>query len=784
MKDLRIVTVPWNVEKLLERCLLSLPEACRGLDWDIVVVDNNSKDGSVAKAREMANSIARQEGRERVHVIANPDNRGFAKACNQGIADSDARYVLLLNPDTESPPGSLTALVRAADERPQAGIIGPRLVYPDGRYQESVRRFPTFLGQAGILLKLHHLFPTLPFFKRYFARDIDIDAEQSVDQVMGACFLIRREVIEQLGGLDERYFIWFEEVDYCRMAKNKDWQVVYLPRVTVIHHGGQSFAQVFSLRKQKMFDESLIKYFKKWQPGWRPFILSLVHHVAVAEAWFVEIRQHPDRQWIYWLTGTILFEGVSLLTVFHPIARGIVTILAGLMMLVLAYKRPSLGMAFLFLELLIGSKGALTKIPHGYDVDGGISLRIVLTTMFFAGWGIQIINRWRKSFTEAKQDIQRWINGRWSWLALFLLVGWGIVRGLWLKNPFLWQDANAWGFLVLLFPVIDIAKRDGERLLRYALQAAIAGLIWLPLKVLGLLYIFSHGLSISEPIYLWLRRTGVGEATWITGNLFRLFLQSQVYAVMALLFGASWLLNEEQASINKEPTKKASIIVTLSFSSLAISLSRSLSIGLVLGGLFLLFASYASGLWKRLAKLFFLAVAGLLVLIAVIRFPLPPVQQGSLATLFSSRTSTEDVASRSRWNLLPVMWAKIQTTPVLGSGFGATVTYTSQDPRVVQATGGTYTTYAFEWGWLEHWIKLGLLGIPIMVWLLVSIVKKSWNVEAPLWIRLSFISAVIALGALHFFTPYLNHPLGFGILLATEAWIEVQRSVRAQTITL
>jgi hypothetical protein len=135
-----------------------------------------------------------------------------------------------------------------------------------------------------------------------------------------------------------------------------------------------------------------------------------------------------------------------------------------------------------------------------------------------------------------------------------------------------------------------------------------------------------------------------------------------------------------------------------------------------------------------------------------------------------------DAAAESRWNLLPVLMKKIGQTPILGSGFGATVTYKTEDPRILaQNPSGLYTTYAFEWGWLEHWIKFGILGIPVMLWLLLSVAWRTWKTDGEWWIRAGFVSSLAALGVIHVFTPYLNHPLGFGFLLAAEGWVTANR---------
>ncbi len=762
MKDLRIVIVSWNVEKHLERCLRSLAAACEGLEWEAVVVDNASRDWSV----KVADQSRSNDAYLRFRIIANADNRGFAKACNQGIAGFDSRYVLLLNPDTECPPGSLMDLVKAADSHPRAGIIGPKLTNTDGSLQHSVRRFPTVLDQSGILLKLHHIFPRL--FRNYFFPLTKGEYKGVVDQVMGACFLIRRSLIKDIGGLDERYFIWFEEVDYCKQAIQRGWEVVYEPSVYVIHHGGTSFAQVMSTTRQRMFNESLVKYFAKWHYGWKTSAIKIISKLSLLLTKLIDIRNEPSSQWIYWFLGIIAIETLSLVSVFNPVLRGLVTIVAGIAIYFLARKKPELGLAVLLFELAIGSKGALFKIPNGWEVDGGISIRIVMTIAFMIGWVVDIrtldIRRWTS-------DVQR--RNMVPWLVLGGLCVWGLVRGLWLKNQFVVQDANAWGFLILLLPVLDIASHRGESLIRHSGQALYAALLWLPIKTLALLYVWSHGIkSLSQPLYFWVRRTGIGEVTLVTGNLFRIFLQSQVYAISGFLISLS-------------TTRTRLALLILSSVSILIGLSRSLWIGLFVGLLVL-----GIILWKEVGRndvLVFISrivvgfIAASVLIFAVVALPFPKIETGSLSSLFKSRGSVTDAAAASRWNLLPVLVNKIKQAPILGSGFGATVTYETRDPRILAKNQkGGYTTYAFEWGWLDHWIKFGILGIPVMLWLLISLTTRLWKLSEPFWIRAGFVSSLVALATLHVFTPYLNHPLGFGFLLAAEGFIaasKVKKSV-------
>ncbi|MBU2613484.1 glycosyltransferase [Patescibacteria group bacterium] len=774
MNDLRIVIVSWNVEKLLGRCLLSLPEACERLSWDVVVVDNASSDRSVETAKLVGGELGLP-----LRIISNADNRGFAKACNQGIAGHDSRYVLLLNPDTVCPPDSLRALVSAADVRPAAGIIGPKLLDKDGHVHAGVRRLPTVWNQLGVLLKLHRIFPWLPTFRRYFARDMDMNAAQDVDQVEGSCFLMRREFVDALGGLDERYFLWFEEVDACKTAHMAGWKVSSVPSVAITHLGGQSFGQRLTLERQRDFNASMLAYFKKWHPGWRSTLLRIAQGPSLALAWTVDVCRRPLWAWLPWMAAILAVELTSVATVFWPVPRAVATVIAGLIMLSVALRRPSIGLAVLLLELAIGSKGALLKIPNGWDVDGGTSLRIILVASFLVGWMLNATAYWSRRRQRLSATLRRELTGRWPWIVLCVLTVWAALRGLWLQNDAVVADANAWGYLILLIPIIDIASRDSERLLRHAGNAFVAALLWLPAKTLALLYVWSHGIaSLSKPLYLWVRRSGIAEVTLVTGNLFRVFIQSQIYAIGGLLASAAHLVDG-----TRDRTRALAFLIAIGSSvSLLIGLSRSMWIGLFAGCIMLAVSAwFGRDTLRRLGKFLVFGVAamvcGFAFIGAVVAFPYPHVDVGSLTTLFSSRSGVTDAAAESRWNLLPVLGDKIMEAPLLGSGFGATVMYASKDPRILaKDPAGMYTTYAFEWGWLDHWIKFGILGIPVMLWLLLSIIQRVWSTDGDRWLRAGFISSLVALGVLHVFTPYLNHPLGFGFLLAAEGWITAKRT--------
>ncbi|MEK7139301.1 MAG: glycosyltransferase family 2 protein [Patescibacteria group bacterium] len=274
---LSVIIVNWNTRELLRACLTSGLGA--GTDSvEVIVVDNGSTDGS---ATMMEHDFPTSR------LIRNTANLGFVAANNQGIAASAGRYVLLLNSDTVVPVDAWASLVAAAEARPRAGIIGPTLVNPDGSIQWSVRGFPTLLDHIILFTKWHNFFPIL--LHRHLAVGFDYSREQVVDQVMGAAMLIRREVIDQIGGLDAAIWSWYEDVDYCARAKVAGWEVRYVPCTKIIHLKGQSFAQHLPLVKQRMLVQSILIYTKKHQGPLAWLILWPFGMVSIALAFGVQL---------------------------------------------------------------------------------------------------------------------------------------------------------------------------------------------------------------------------------------------------------------------------------------------------------------------------------------------------------------------------------------------------------------------------------------------------------------------------------------------------------------
>lgn len=277
--DLSIIIVSWNTRDLLHACVQSIYNKTRGVTFEIFVIDNASQDGSVEMMRE--NFAA-------VKTIANTTNRGFAAANNQGIKLASGRYIVLLNPDTKLLEDSFCTMVSFMDAHAQCGIGGCRLLNPDGTEQASVRRFPTLLDQMIILLKLHHLFHGFSRMRAYLCGDFDYTRTQSVDQVMGACFMARDDVFKRVGLLDEGFFNWFEEVDFCKRTKMHGYDVYYISTTSLVHHFGQSFNQLMPVSKQRMWNRSLRHYFYKHHSKIVWLIVSFISWLSVGISYLIQ----------------------------------------------------------------------------------------------------------------------------------------------------------------------------------------------------------------------------------------------------------------------------------------------------------------------------------------------------------------------------------------------------------------------------------------------------------------------------------------------------------------
>lgn len=250
VEDLSIIIVSWNVRDLLFACLSSLQAQRERLALQVVVVDSNSSDGS---AEMVCSRFPWTE------LIASPENVGFPRGNNLGLALARGRYVMLLNPDTEVLGDALATLVAYLEEHADVGVVGPQLLNPDGSVQSSRRRFPTL---ATGFFESTWLQPLAPrrLLASYYMDDRPDDAPADVDWVTGAALITRREIVEQVGGLDESYFMYSEELDWCRRIRAAGWRAVYLPAAQVIHHEGKSSEQAVTARHIN-FQRAKLRYY-------------------------------------------------------------------------------------------------------------------------------------------------------------------------------------------------------------------------------------------------------------------------------------------------------------------------------------------------------------------------------------------------------------------------------------------------------------------------------------------------------------------------------------------
>lgn len=279
MPDVSIVIVVHRESLDVLRACFDAVKATRDVSCEVFVVDNGASDEYRALVEPMPHAT----------YIRNGKNMGFAYAVNRGMERSTGRYVLLLNPDTVIPPDAIAKMVRHLDRDREVGIASCVIRYPDGKLQDTIRRFPGFIDQLLVLLKLPHVFKRLPAIDRYMMRDKDPMVTQDVDSIMGAFMFIRRELIDRIGMFDERYFIWFEEVDYCKMAVDAGFAVRHYADVEITHHKGHTFNKQSTILKQRWVRTSLRKYLKKhhglvqWLAFWAltPVFIGLAYAAAI-----------------------------------------------------------------------------------------------------------------------------------------------------------------------------------------------------------------------------------------------------------------------------------------------------------------------------------------------------------------------------------------------------------------------------------------------------------------------------------------------------------------------
>jgi GT2 family glycosyltransferase len=256
----------WNVIRM---CLDSLQTSDSTITYEVIVVDNASTDDTPQLVKQHY---------PYVRIIQNKRNVGFTKATNQAIEQSSGRYILWLNTDTILYPDSLSKLCQFLDQHPSAGIVGPKVLNPDGTFQPQCKRgMPTPLASLSYLLKLDRLFPNVPAFGQYLLTYISESQTNQVDAVSGCCLMARREVWNDIGPLDEDFFGFGEDLEWCVRAKKAGWDVWYYPESVIFHLKGQGGVHAKPYHKIWGIHQGMWLFYRKYLLlEYNPLITALV----------------------------------------------------------------------------------------------------------------------------------------------------------------------------------------------------------------------------------------------------------------------------------------------------------------------------------------------------------------------------------------------------------------------------------------------------------------------------------------------------------------------------
>jgi len=234
MLDVSIIIVARNIRQLLHDCLKSVYEKTRDVNFEVIYVDNASGDGSVQMVKEQFAEVG---------IIKNDENKGFTKASNQGIEVSKGRYVLLLNSDTILLDNAIARTVGFADANPDAAVFGCKVLNPDRTIQRTCFMYPSVLNMFLAATYLYKTFPKNRFFGREHMTWWGSDEAMEVETICGCFSLVRKEAIDQVGPMDERYFFYGDDPDWCYRFKKAGWKVMFTPDGRIIHYGGQTTSQ-------------------------------------------------------------------------------------------------------------------------------------------------------------------------------------------------------------------------------------------------------------------------------------------------------------------------------------------------------------------------------------------------------------------------------------------------------------------------------------------------------------------------------------------------------------
>ncbi|PIQ67777.1 hypothetical protein CO173_02270 [Candidatus Uhrbacteria bacterium CG_4_9_14_3_um_filter_41_35] len=466
-------------------------------------------------------------------------------------------------------------------------------------------------------------------------------------------------------------------------------------------------------------------------------------------------------------------------------------VLIGISLITLFVSKESLstGLLLAFTEIFVGGHGHLIEASIlGFSV----SIRIVIFSAVMLAWLYLLLTKKLTIKFDSFRDT--------PWLILLVAIVLGTGVGF-LKNDFskAFDDMNGYLTIFYLLPVISINWNQLKK--RELLQVFTGSTVWLVIFTLLLSYLFTHldGKILSH-IYTFVRDSRLAEVTLQTvannngevtnhlgaqllggsGYWYRIFMQSQIFVVIALsvLFSSMMIMWR-----NQKLPDLVSILVIGTVSTTLLSMSRSFILGLG-SALFIIWClAFFEGkrpifnIGKRLFKAIGLGLLGFGLALFTVIFPFPAQPNIQDAVFYSTSSDTNrEVAVSSRWSLLTPMMTDIWQAPIVGNGFGHEVTYTSDDPRVRSAyEGGVVTTYRFEWGYQDLWLKMGILGLIAFAWYFAVMmvgVRFTMNNHGHSWLVLGLGGGLVILFISNIFSPYLNHPIGFAYMIFVVPFID------------
>lgn len=501
-----------------------------------------------------------------------------------------------------------------------------------------------------------------------------------------------------------------------------------------------------------------------------------------------------NKKYLYTLFGFIAIIALSFIAYLNPIANSIFFWIAVLTTFFVSIKNLRWGFYIAVAELLIGSQGYLFFIePHGF----WISIRLGIFIALIIAYAYHVIKSKKIPFIDYKHR------------NLYLLLGgifiYGIINGVLnnhnLKEVFL--DANGYVFFgyIIIIAFLSKQKIDLKKFTQDFYIIITASLTALTLHTLFILYTFSHTIHPwLRPLYLWTRDHRIGEISQLypESTFHRIFFQNQIYTIFAFIAFLTFFLLYSNRKNNPKQYYSQFIMAVLTATISLISFSRSFWIGLIcsLGilGIIIIFH------FKKDIKKYFWAIgkcgaillATILLIVGTMNFPFPRNKYISGSDIFKNRLNfTDEAAVSSRWNLLPVMMSEIKQQPILGYGFAKNIRYQADDPRIKtdENPEGWYTTYSFEWGYLALVLHFGIIGFILLLYVFYLYIKNVYETfrKHPQYklFNTTIYLILIALFAINVFTPYLNHPLGIGVLLLIQWYSDVlnaQGTMKPQSI--